>query len=166
MGAGRSRSNDGPVNYRFLVEFLANQVAASRRDKKPISALMLDIDHFRDFNNRFGHAAGDHVLRVLARILEKHVRASDLAARYGGEEFTIVLPDADISGAVVVAENVRKDVEQTELSFGGKGLGSLRVSVGATTLPDHASTPEDLLKQADMALYSAKESGRNTVKTA
>ena len=113
----------GLFNYRFLVEFLANQVAASRRDKKPISALMLDIDHFRDFNNRFGHAAGDHVLRVLARILEKHVRASDLAARYGGEEFTIVLPDADISGAVVVAENVRKDVEQTELSFGGKGLG-------------------------------------------
>ena len=156
----------GLFNYRFLVEFMANQVAAARRDEKPISALMIDIDHFRDFNNSFGHAAGDHVLRELAKILERHVRASDLAARYGGEEFTVVLPDADTAGAVLVAENIRKEVERTELSFGGKDLGALRVSIGAATLPNHASTPEDLLKQADAALYLAKESGRNMVKSA
>ena len=156
----------GLFNYRFLVEFLANQVAAARRDKKPVSALMLDIDHFRDFNNNHGHAAGDHVLRILARILEKHVRASDLAARYGGEEFTVVLPGTGSSGAMLVGENIRADVAETSLVFGGRDLGSLRVSVGVATMPDHAKTPDELLKGADDALYTAKREGRNMVKSA
>ena len=156
----------GLFNYRFLVEFLANQVAAARRETKPVSALMLDIDHFRDFNNNHGHAAGDHVLRILARILAKHVRASDLAARYGGEEFTVVLPGTDSSGAMLVGENIRTDVEDTSLRYGGKDLGSLRVSVGVATMPEHASTPDELLKRADEALYSAKRQGRNLVRSA
>ena len=156
----------GLHNYRFLIEYLQTQGATAKRHGNPLSLLMLDIDHFRDFNNLFGHAAGDHVLRTLAKILTTHVRGSDLAARYGGEEFTVVLPATDAQGAFRVAESIRKGVEQAELMFGGRDLGKLQVSVGVATMPRNASTTEELIRRADAALYEAKEAGRNQVKSA
>ncbi|MDP6349946.1 MAG: GGDEF domain-containing protein [Chloroflexota bacterium] len=138
-------SMTGLHNYRFLIEYLNNQAALIQRTNGRMSVLMIDIDHFRDFNNKFGHAAGDHVLRAVARIFRKCIRRSDLAARYGGEEFTVVLPGTGLEGARHVAEGIRRDVERDQLEFDGRDLGEINVSVGVVAMPDHAAAIESLL---------------------
>jgi len=159
-------SMTGLHNYRYLVEFLNNQAALIRRTHTQVSVLMIDIDHFREFNNHFGHAAGDHVLQAVARKFRQRIRKSDLAARYGGEEFTVVLPGTTTEGAEFLAETIRRDVETEKLTFDGNDLGAINVSIGVATMPDHANTIEELLKAADEALYAAKSGGRNRVMTA
>ena len=159
-------SMTGLHNYRFLIEYLDNQAAFVERTNGRMSVLMIDIDHFRDFNNKFGHAAGDHVLRAVARAFRKRIRRSDLAARYGGEEFTVVLPGTTVGGAEQLAETVRHDIEHQQLHFDGRDLGEINVSIGVATMPDHAGTVESLLKAADEALYAAKSAGRNRVMAA
>ena len=159
-------SMTGLHNYRFLIEFLNNQAALIQRTNGRMFVLMIDIDHFRDFNNKFGNAAGDHVLRAVARIFRQRIRRSDLAARYGGEEFTVVLPGTELEGARHVAEGIRRDVERDQLEFDGRDLGEINVSIGVAAMPDHAAAVEPLLKAADEALYAAKTAGRNRVMTA
>ena len=159
-------SMTGLHNYRYLVEFLNNQAALSRRTHGQVSVLMIDIDHFRKFNNHFGHAAGDHVLRAVARKFRERIRESDLAARYGGEEFTVVLPGTTTEGAEFLAETIRRDIESEKLTFDGHDLGAINVSIGVATMPEHASMVEELIKAADGALYAAKSAGRNRVMTA
>lgn len=159
-------SMTGLHNYRYLVEFLNNQTALIQRTHGQVSVLMIDIDHFREFNNHFGHAAGDHVLRAVARRFRKRIRKSDLAARYGGEEFTVVLPGTTMEGAEFLAETIRQDIEVEKLTFDGQDLGEINVSIGVATMPEHANTVENLIKAADEALYAAKSAGRNQVMTA
>ncbi len=157
----------GTLNRRFLDEVLLKEADQAIRRKDSLSALMLDIDHFKKFNDTFGHEAGDEVLRVFARCLREQVRTGDVVARYGGEEFSVLLPHTSHDEALALAERLRKKVETLHLPEPEFPKGCrVTVSIGAATLPDHASEGEGLLSAADKALYAAKAGGRNRVQGA
>ncbi len=153
----------GMYNRRWLSETMPRQVQRCVQDGKPVSLLMVDIDHFKKFNDTHGHAAGDFVLHTVAQRLKENVRPTDLVARYGGEEFTVVLPQADTATALQVAERLRGAIAAEQLvTADGKGLGTVTVSIGIATLPGAAETAvQALLERADQALYRAKNAGRN-----
>lgn len=155
-------------NRRFLDEYLTKQFHIQKRQqntvKTPMAILMLDLDHFKSFNDNFGHEVGDQVLQGFGTTLVATVRESDLVARYGGEEFCIVLAGTDLKGAMETAEKIRESTEDIDLSFmGNKAPKNITVSIGIAVYPDHGTNPQDLLKKADQALYEAKEMGRNRV---
>jgi diguanylate cyclase len=127
----------------------------------PLSAVLLDLDHFKQVNDVHGHEQGDKALAAVAQILGSLLRASDFAARYGGEEFLILLPDTDRALAADVAEKLRAAIAGAEIS----NIGSLTASFGVAALPDDAGESEQLIRKADRALYSAKAAGRNRVAT-
>jgi diguanylate cyclase (GGDEF)-like protein len=124
---------------------------------------MIDIDHFKQFNDRFGHEAGDQVLRAIARLLKQHVRTSDIACRYGGEELTAILPAINSTTARQRAEGFRQAVANLTLHHQNQDLGHVTVSLGIATYREHGETVIALLRQADTALYQAKAAGRNRV---
>lgn len=142
---------------------LGEEIQFARRHGAPVSLIMADIDHFKQINDLHGHQSGDEVLCQVARILREAVRQNDLCARYGGEEFTVVLPETHLAGAQVVAENIRRRVEAALFS---RERIPVTVSLGVAELPLHANTADSLLRQADRALYQAKEAGRNCCRTA
>ena len=156
----------GLFNRRYLEESMAREVARATRTKNPLSVIMTDIDHFKVFNDQFGHAAGDEVLRVVSDCLINSVRGSDIVCRFGGEEFLIVLQDAGLVDAANRAEQIRKSVSSIPLDFQGKNLGYVTMSFGVSEFPIHGEVPERFIKEADMALYRAKKEGRNRVVTA
>jgi len=135
------------------------------RDKKPLSLMILDIDRFKVFNDTYGHQQGDEVLRIIATTLKESLRrSSDFAARWGGEEFVILLPNTDMNGALVNAERIRENIEQTSITISNGNSVGLTVSIGVTTIiPTQDLNQSELISQADRALYSAKEKGRNKV---
>ncbi len=153
----------GLFNRRYFDESIAREVARAFRAKKPLSIVMADIDHFKKFNDRFGHAAGDEVLKAVSRCIKSSVRASDIVCRYGGEEFIVALQDANLPDAVNRAEQIRKTISSTPLDFEGKTLGHVTMSFGVSEYPIHGEQPERFIKEADMALYEAKKEGRNRV---
>jgi diguanylate cyclase (GGDEF)-like protein len=153
----------GLHNRRFLEGHLAKQLAMAARYGQPLAVLMLDIDHFKEVNDRFGHDVGDSVLRSFASCLSRAVRASDVVARWGGEEFVVVLPSTDARSAQALAEKIRTAVERLRFDDLVPGLAGVTVSIGAASFPEHAKHPEVLMKSADLALYRAKERGRNRV---
>jgi diguanylate cyclase (GGDEF)-like protein len=165
-----ARSRDNAVrdtlthayNRRFLVEVLPKLVHQSGRTRSPISALMIDVDKFKDFNDRHGHDAGDRVLAAVARTLAEQIRISDTLVRYGGEEFAVLLPNTSLESALTIAERAREAVESTRTSIpqADRPL-AVTISVGVATLPQHGATGDDLLLAADKALFKAKEAGRN-----
>jgi diguanylate cyclase (GGDEF)-like protein len=124
---------------------------------------MLDVDHFKQFNDTFGHPSGDEVLRQLARVLADTRRANDVVARYGGEEFAVILVDTAKFTAAKVAERVRERVFANDFSEAAPKAGRLSISVGVATFPDDGTDAEALVRSADTALYAAKRSGRNRV---
>jgi len=128
-----------------------------------LAVLMVDVDHFKDFNDRHGHPAGDEALRVFAGVLGSSVRDNDVAARYGGEEFTVLLRGLDLEGALVVAERIRSRTESTLIALGPGITDRITVSIGVACAPQHGMDRIALLRAADEALYTAKESGRNRV---
>jgi diguanylate cyclase (GGDEF)-like protein len=148
---------------RQLEARLIEEVEFARRHGVPLSVIMVDVDHFKKINDGHGHQAGDEVLAEVARILRETVRKYDVCARYGGEEFTVVLPETHLSGAQVVAENIRRRVEGA--LFARERI-PVTVSLGIAEFPLHANTPEGLLRKADKALYEAKAAGRNCHRTA
>lgn len=154
----------GLPNRRALDEFFRKvQIAAMERGE-PLSVLLLDIDHFKKFNDNFGHGVGDQVLRLMAQVLRDKIRNVDLPARYGGEELIVVLPTAELAVAMVVAERVRRAVSECHISrrSTGENLPTITVSIGAAQFrPGEAMT--DLIERCDRALYLAKSSGRNRV---
>ncbi len=149
-------------NRRFLEETLDREVSAAARSRNPLTIIMLDLDHFKEFNDEYGHEAGDTVLRFVGSLLRGNTRSSDISCRYGGEEFIVVLPGATLELARERAEFLRLTFEQTEIAFGGKVLHAT-LSAGAAAFPTHGSTREELIRAADTALYGAKRLGRNRV---
>jgi diguanylate cyclase (GGDEF)-like protein len=156
----------GLYNRRYLDESLQREVVRCQRRGLPLAVLMLDVDHFKAFNDGNGHAAGDALLAAIARTLQSCTRSEDLACRYGGEEFTVVLVDTDAADAMARAEQIRGAIESTAVQHLKRTLGPCTASVGLAVLSDTATTPSELLEQADAALYRAKAGGRNRVVTA
>ncbi len=156
----------GLFNRRYLDETLVREVDRARRAGIPLSVIMLDLDHFKRFNDEYGHRAGDFALKALGECLGVQVRGDDIASRYGGEEFTLTLPGATFAVAKDRAEQVRRAVRALRLSFDGQSLGTLTVSIGIAVFPEHGSTGPSILQAADAALYRAKANGRDRVEVA
>jgi diguanylate cyclase (GGDEF)-like protein len=154
----------GVYNYRYLRIALHREVQRAARLGHPLALLMLDVDHLKEYNDRFGHLAGSSVLKQIAAVLRTTVREIDLVAKYGGDEFLLILPHTRRDGAGAAAERLRRAVEAT--AFPGIASGEMTCSIGISTFPDHGVTAEALLAAADEALFSAKRSGRNRVAVA
>jgi diguanylate cyclase (GGDEF)-like protein/PAS domain S-box-containing protein len=153
-------------NRRFLEESFARELQLALRKKQPITVLFLDLDHFKKFNDIFGHDAGDMVLQSLADLFRDFFRATDICCRYGGEEFAILLPESSSREAVVRADALRSEVRALRLQYKKQPLGQLTISVGVAAFPEHGSTTVDLLKIADQCLYESKARGRDVVTVA
>ncbi|MGH9787691.1 MAG: sensor domain-containing diguanylate cyclase, partial [Candidatus Acidiferrales bacterium] len=154
----------GLYNRRFGEEYLRKLVALGRRFHRPFALLILDLDHFKAFNDSFGHLAGDRLLRAFAGALMRPMRQSALAARWGGEEFLVILPETDAEGGLRVAERLRAAIDQVRLEE--TPATPVTVSIGAAAFPEHGSDDRELLAAADRALYRAKNAGRNRVELA
>jgi len=154
----------GLANRRRLTDVLEAEWRRSIRPQTPIAVAMIDVDHFKLYNDRYGHPAGDECLRTVAAAISATTRETDVVARYGGEEFAVVLPSTDERDAAASAERVRAAVAGLALPHASAARSIVTVSVGvAATVPSFASTPEQLVKYADSQLYEAKRAGRNRV---
>jgi diguanylate cyclase (GGDEF)-like protein/PAS domain S-box-containing protein len=153
----------GLFNRQYLEETLPRECQFARRRKSPLSLAMLDIDHFKQFNDSYGHEAGDEVLRELGRLLRTAVRSSDIACRYGGEEFVLVLLDADRGMAAARLEQICRDIKARQCIYRGRILPSIAVSAGVAEFPVNGRSPEEILRAADQALYAAKHAGRDRI---
>lgn len=148
-------------NKRYLFEALEKELIRARRYDRQLSLLIFDIDYFKNINDQYGHLAGDHVLRELARIVQERIRRDEVFARYGGEEFVIVLPETPLAGGVALAENLRGRVETHPFAFQGERI-PVTISVGCAMLGEEKAAA-DLIQRADDKLYEAKRGGRNRV---
>ncbi|MCP4995238.1 MAG: GGDEF domain-containing protein [Gammaproteobacteria bacterium] len=155
----------GLYNRSMLEQRLADEVSRATRYESNFSLFMLDIDHFKKVNDTHGHLVGDNVLCNISKLLDGVIRNSDYIARYGGEEFVVILPETAITKAEELAERLRSKVEAYSMSTEDNKPLNLTVSIGIATFPDHAQTPEELIKSADTAMYRAKNRGRNRVCT-
>jgi diguanylate cyclase (GGDEF)-like protein len=152
-------------NYRYFEMRLKEEILRHTRNKQGVSLIILDVDHFKNYNDTLGHQAGDEVLRQLAHILKDTVRENDIVARYGGEEFAVILPSVGKEGVIILAERIRSHVANSEFKDEHvQPLGKITVSIGTASLPLDASDSTDLIYKADTALYAAKHSGRNCVR--
>jgi diguanylate cyclase (GGDEF)-like protein len=156
----------GLYNRRYLEEVLDREVRRAGRAAQTLGILMLDLDHFKRFNDTYGHDAGDAVLREAAAFLLKNVRAEDFVCRFGGEEFVIILPTAGLEGSRNRGERVRSKMRELTIMHQGKSLGMVTFSVGVASFPEHGTSPKELMAAADAALYQAKRGGRDRVVTA
>ncbi len=153
----------GADNRRNMDSRLQAEIAFAQRHRRPLSVILIDIDHFKSVNDRHGHPAGDQVLRSVAGVVRGQLRTEDAFARYGGEEFVIVLRDTNVPQACLVAERVREKIAKTQIEIGGGSI-SVTVSAGCASLACSLGTStEDLIGVADRRLYKAKRSGRNRV---
>ena len=153
----------GLYNRRYLTEMLDREIRRAVRSEQPVGVLMIDLDHFKKFNDTYGHDAGDTVLRETATVLTKSIRIEDMVCRYGGEEFVIILPTADLNAAHGRAERIRAKIRELTVLHQGQSLGMITISVGVAALPQHGTDPKQLLEAADAALYRAKKEGRDRV---
>lgn len=154
----------GLFNRRYFENFLQNEVSRARRFNHPLSLVMLDVDHFKNYNDCLGHPAGDRLLQQLANVLTKTARSTDILARYGGEEFCVILPEIGQDGALSFSERLRNLVfsypfEKREI----QPNKHITISLGTATYPSDAQMMKELVVKADMALYQAKKMGRNQV---
>jgi diguanylate cyclase (GGDEF)-like protein len=150
----------GLLNRRYIEERLAEEINRSQRSGEPLSLLMLDVDEFKSYNDRFGHPAGDEALRIVGRILKENLRGADVAARYGGEEFSVLLPATSGEEAAAIAERIRRHAEETKFP-----KRRVTLSIGISSLSADVDTSKKLIDAADKALYQAKQNGRNGVHT-
>src|SRR3954469_13874712 len=170
LKAAEQRSNTdaltGLANRRALEEFFRSAQIAAMETGAPLSILLIDVDHFKKFNDTFGHQVGDQVLRLVAQVLQKSVRDVDLAARYGGEELIAVLPGADLEACSSVAERIRRRIAEAKLTrrATGKEIGSITVSIGVAQFR-LAESADAMIERCDRGLYQAKRLGRNRTVT-
>lgn len=153
----------GLLNRRHMEETLEREVLRAERSQHPLGVVLLDLDHFKRFNDSFGHDAGDLVLRQLGALLRMQVRAGDMACRYGGEEFVLILPETPLDIILQRAEALRLGIKQLDVRQGDRPLGIITGSAGIAMFPEHGATGEALLRVADRALYRAKAEGRDRV---
>jgi len=153
----------GLFNRRYMSELLERELHRAGRRGLPLSLIMLDLDNFKKINDRFGHEAGDAVLKEIGNFLSRKVRGEDFACRYGGEEFLLILPETDSETAGDRAEELRQDVKAVSVPYRGESLNSLTLSLGVAEFPRNGITAGELVRAADSALYRAKEEGRDRV---
>lgn len=160
-----ARTDDltGLYNRRELDRQLTEEIRRADRYNKPLSIILADLDHFKAFNDNHGHQVGDEVLRSVSKTLTANLREVDKACRFGGEEFVIILPECDAEAARQTAERVRSAIESSIIQLDEEQTAKLTISIGVATSPHDGTTPESLLKSADVAMYQAKERGRNRV---
>jgi diguanylate cyclase (GGDEF)-like protein len=142
---------------------LDREIRRAVRAEQSLGVLMLDLDHFKKFNDTYGHDAGDTILRETASFLTNSIRVEDIVCRFGGEEFVVILPTADLNAAHARAERIRSKLREVTVLHQGQSLGMITVSVGVAALPGHGTSPKQLLEAADAALYRAKREGRDRV---
>ncbi|HEX6927966.1 MAG TPA: diguanylate cyclase [Gammaproteobacteria bacterium] len=152
-------------NRRYLDEILQREMHRAGRQEIPLSVLIFDIDHFKRFNDTYGHDGGDRLLEVIGDTLLDFYRTEDTAFRIGGEEFAVLLPGTSLDDALVRADELRQAIRKLKITHGNIVLPSVTVSIGVASHPEHGKTPDDLIKAADTALYRAKENGRNQVQS-
>ena len=153
----------GLFNRRYMEEALVLELHRTLRNKAQLAVIMIDIDKFKHFNDSSGHDGGDAVLGALGTFLKKHVRGSDIACRWGGDEFILILSPSTAEGARQRAEKIRQDVMQLQIRLGEHDLGIITLSMGIAIFPDNAGEASAIFKAADVALYQAKDGGRNRV---
>lgn len=156
----------GLFNRRYLDDTLPRELNHARRQKGLICIAMLDIDHFKHFNDTFGHEAGDLILRELGRVLHENVRRSDIVCRFGGEEFVLVLLDSPLEASRQHLERIRSRVKELQVRYGDQLLGTISLSIGLVEVNEHDMAADDLLRTADEAMYTAKRAGRDRIVTA
>lgn len=145
---------------RHVLERFHEEFIRSVKNKLKLSFIMIDIDDFKNYNDKFGHLVGDVILNQVAEILKQNIREIDLAGRYGGEEFVLILPETDKQGGILVAERIRQDVQRRRFKAYDEAL-SLTISLGVATYPEDAARPQELIDCADQSLYKAKRKGKN-----
>ena len=153
----------GLYNRRFMEESLQREMLRAARKQTHIGIIMGDLDHFKKFNDVYGHAAGDKIIVQIGKLFKDKFRGSDIACRYGGEEFLIILPESSPEDTVKRAEALREEIKKMEMVFQGQILGSITMSMGIASYPEKGTRMEELLRVADTALYKAKQEGRDRV---
>jgi diguanylate cyclase (GGDEF)-like protein len=156
----------GLFNRRYMEESLQREIATARRKDRQLGLAMLDVDHFKRFNDTFGHDAGDMLLREVGELLIHRSRAGDIACRFGGEEFVMIYPEASPDVVIKLAEEIRQAIHDMQVQHFGRALGQVTASLGLAFFPQHGQTTDALLRAADKALYAAKGAGRNYVQVA
>ena len=156
----------GLYNRRYLEEVLEREVRRAARAAQSLGILIVDLDHFKNFNDTYGHDAGDAVLRETGQFLSKGIRAEDFVCRFGGEEFVVILPTADVDASRARAERLRLKMREQNVMYQGKSLGMVTISIGVASFPQHGMSPKELMAAADAALYEAKRAGRDRVAVA
>ena len=156
----------GLFNRRYMEESLDREIQRCDRKNQSLGIIMLDVDHFKRFNDTFGHEAGDSVLKELGQFLQKYVRGSDIACRYGGEEFTLILPEGTLAVTSKRAEQLREGIKHLHLKYRHEPLGQITLSLGVASFPEHGMTGQAVIREADAALYRAKREGRDAVRLA
>ncbi|HMM60468.1 MAG TPA: diguanylate cyclase, partial [Candidatus Rifleibacterium sp.] len=147
-------------NHRYFQQRLDEEIQRADRYENHVSLIILDVDHFKRFNDTFGHPEGDRALKAVARLIEKNVREIDIPARYGGEEFVVICPEKNGEGSLIPAERIRTAIESFDFRINGEPV-PLTVSLGVSCYPDAAKSKADLIQKADFALYYSKQHGRN-----
>lgn len=153
----------GLFNRRYLDETLPRELTLAQRRKAPLSVVMLDIDRFKEFNDTFGHSAGDELLRELGRVATRHLRDGDISCRYGGDEFVFVLPDSSAEDTLKRVEEMQAIVRQIQIRYGEQLLGAITVSAGIAQALEGTTSASELLRASDQALYAAKQAGRDQI---
>lgn len=153
-------------NRRFLDEALERELSHAVRHQRPIGIIVIDIDHFKCFNDTYGHDMGDAVLRALGSFLQCNIRGSDLACRFGGEEFVVILPEATLESTLKRSEELLDGIRTIRLEYRDQVVGPVTASMGVASFPSHGTSAGDLFHAADQALYRAKGAGRNRIEVA
>jgi diguanylate cyclase (GGDEF)-like protein/PAS domain S-box-containing protein len=156
----------GLYNRRFMEESLERELHRAARKQLSVGIIMLDLDNFKDFNDTFGHEAGDTLLHELGNFVIKHIRAGDIACRYGGEEFLLILPEASLEATRQRAQKLNEGIRNIRVKYRGKRLKAVTVSLGVAIFPEHGRLRADVVRAADTALYRAKHEGRDRVAVA
>jgi diguanylate cyclase (GGDEF)-like protein len=153
----------GLFNRRYMEETLKREISRVARNKEPLGLIMVDIDHFKNFNDSYGHAAGDMLLRSIGDFFKDRIRREDIACRYGGEDFVLIMPGSSLENTCRRAEQLHEDIKRVRVRHRGTFISSVEVSMGVVVFSEHGTSAELLLESADKALYKAKSLGRNRI---